>query len=165
MNIKIHDSTYIFILIAFLSGYFEYIYILLLMITVHEIGHLLFGYILGIKSSQIIIYPFGGITKFNNDLNISITKELFLLLGGISFQILFYFLILFMHNNSLITTHVFELINRIHILLISVNFLPILPLDGGKLINLILDYIFPYKISHIISIYISIIFIIIFTHY
>src|SRR5574344_563915 len=110
MNIKIHDSTYIFILIAFLSGYFEYIYILLLMITVHEIGHLLFGYILGIKSSQIIIYPFGGITKFNNDLNISITKELFLLLGGISFQILFYFLILFMHNNSLITTHVFELI-------------------------------------------------------
>ena len=42
------------------------------------------------------------------------------------------------------------------------NFLPILPLDGGKLINIILDKIFSYKLSFKISIIISIIFTLIF---
>ena len=46
--------------------------------------------------------------------------------------------------------------------LISFNFLPIIPLDGGKLLNLILDKIFPYKLSHKITLVISIIFSILF---
>lgn len=163
MNIKIHDSTYIFILVAFLSGYFEYIYILLLIIIIHEVGHLIFGYLGGIKHSVIVIYPFGGITKYNNDLNVSIRKELFLLIGGITFQLLFYLLVLFLYNNLLVTAHVFNLFNRINIFLISINFLPIIPLDGGKLINLILDYFFSYRVSNIISIIISIVFIFLFT--
>ena len=39
MKIEIHNTTYIFLLISFLAGYFEYMYILLLIIFIHETGH------------------------------------------------------------------------------------------------------------------------------
>lgn len=162
MKIKIHNTTYIFLLISFLAGYFEYMYILLLIIFIHETGHYLFALINNIKISNITIYPFGGVTNLDCDLNISIKKEFMCLIGGIIFQILFFLFIRFLYIENQITTHIYELNKEINILLISFNFLPILPLDGGKLINVIFDKIIPYKISHTITIIISIIFTIIF---
>ncbi|UKI58082.1 MAG: hypothetical protein L6V81_01065 [Clostridium sp.] len=35
--------------------------------------------IVNFKYSEIVIYPFGGITNYNEDLNVSVNKELFLL--------------------------------------------------------------------------------------
>ena len=163
--IKIHNTTYIFLLLSFLSGYFEYMYLLLLIITIHEIGHATFAKIINFKFNEIIIYPFGGITKYNEDLNVSTNKELFVLIGGIYFQLLFLLLIFILHKYNIVTDHVYLLFKRINILLISFNFLPIIPLDGGKLLNIILDKIFPYKLSNNISIIISIIILIIFYIY
>lgn len=162
MKINIHISTYIFLLLAFFSGYFEYMYLFLITIVIHEYGHLLFALLVGIKNPIIHIYPFGGITILNTDLNISIYKELISLLGGIVFELLFFFIIYKFYNYGFITTHVYEIIKRINYILISFNFMPILPLDGGKLLNIIFDIIFPYKLSLKISICISIIFSIIF---
>ena len=145
MKIKIHNSTYIVLLLSFLSGYFEYMYLFLLIIIIHEIGHVIFGYFVNFKYSTIIIYPFGGLTIYNEELNINSNKELISLLGGIIFQILFYLLILLLYNNLFITDHVFMIIKKINILLISFNFLPILPHDGGRLLCSILEKLFPYK--------------------
>ena len=162
MKIKIHDTTYIFLLISFLAGYFELTYLLLLNIFIHESGHYIFALLNKIKILKIIIYPVGGITILDCDLNISIKKELICLFGGITFQIIFLFLIKKMYDFSLITEHVYTLNLKINIFLISFNFLPIIPLDGGKLVNLLLDKILPYKYSDIFSIVISFVFIIIF---
>ena len=91
MKVKIDNSTYIILLISFLAGYFEYMYLFLLIIFIHESGHILFGYLVNFKYSKIIIYPFGGLTVYNEDLNANSNKELFSLLGGLIFQLLFYF--------------------------------------------------------------------------
>ena len=80
-KIIIHNTTYIFLLLSFFAVYFEYIYLLLLIIIIHEIGHATFAKIINFKFDKIIIYPFGGITKYNEDLNISSNKELMLYLG------------------------------------------------------------------------------------
>ena len=137
-------------------------YLFLITIFIHEFGHLLFGILCGINNIEIVIYPFGGITKFNSDLNIKTNKELFILLGGIIFQLLFFLLLNILYKNIIITTHVYVLLRRINYLLISFNFMPIIPLDGGKLLNILLDKIFPYKLSNIIALSISIIFLLIF---
>ena len=158
MKVKIHDTTYIFLLISFLSGYFEYMYLFLLIIFVHESGHYFFSKLIRFKYSSITLYPFGGITIYNEDLNISTNKELFVLFGGIVFQLLFYLLIVVLFNNGCITSHVFNIIKRINIILISFNFMPIIPLDGGKLMNILLDKVLSYKISNMVSIIVSILF-------
>lgn len=118
----------------------------------------LFKYII----DKIIIYPFGGLTKYNALLNSSIYKEIIILLFGPLFQIIFYFIILILYKKGFVNINVFNIFYNININLLFFNLLPILPLDGGKLMNLIFDIILPYKISHIISIIISIIILIIF---
>lgn len=165
MKIEIHNITYITMLISFLSGYFQYIYILLLIIFIHEFGHFFISNLINIKANKIIIYPFGGLTIYDSDLNLNTNKELISLLGGITFQLLFYFLVVIIHNNNLMTDNVFNIIKRINIILISFNFLPILPLDGGRLLNILLDKIFPYKLSNKLTLIISILFLALFIMY
>jgi len=165
MKIKIHNTTYVFLLLAFLSGYFEYMYLLLLIIIVHEYGHALFARLINFKFDKIVIYPFGGITKYNEDLNVNTNKELFVLIGGIYMQIVFFIFIMILYKYGFVTEHVYLIIKKINILLISFNFLPILPLDGGKLLNIILDKIFSYKLSNIISIIISFVILILFLYF
>ncbi len=162
MKVNISNTTYIFLLLSFLSGYFEYMFLLLIIIIIHEYGHALFAKLINFKFDKIVIYPFGGITIYNEDLNIKTNKELFVLFGGIYFQILFFILIYIIYKYGYVTEHVFIIIKKINILLISFNFLPILPLDGGKLLNILLDKLFSYKLSNIVSIVISFIMLIIF---
>lgn len=165
MKIEIHNITYITMLISFLSGYFQYIYILLLIIFIHEFGHFFISNLINIKANKIIIYPFGGLTIYDSDLNLNTNKELISLLGGIMFQLLFYFLVVIIHNNNLMTDNVFNIIKRINIILISFNFLPILPLDGGRLLNILLDKIFPYRLSNKLTLIVSILFLGLFIMY
>lgn len=162
MKININNSTYVCLLLSFLAGYFEYMYLFLITILIHECGHMIFAKIIGFKFDKVILYPFGGITIYNEDLNVSSNKELFVLLGGITFQLIFFWLLLILYNHSYITEHTFSIIKRINIILVSFNFMPVLPLDGGKLTNIIFDKIFSYRLSNIISIVISIFFICIF---
>ena len=107
------------------------------------------AYILGIKIKEIYIYPLGGISKFNMDLNISIKKELLILINGPIFQHLAYLLLLIILPTKK------DLINTYHYSILMFNLLPIYPLDGGKLIKLLLNKIISYKNSLKLIIYLS----------
>ena len=97
---------------------------------------------------KIYIYPYGGCTKFNSDLNKSIREELLILLFGPIFQIIGTFvLILFMNRNQEIL-----IIINYSIFLLIFNLLPIYPLDGGKLVNLLFNKIISFRKSFVLSI-------------
>ena len=107
------------------------------------------AYILGIKINEIYIYPLGGISRFNMDLNISIKKELLILINGPLFQhIAYIFLLVLMPTKK-------ELINIYHYSILMFNLLPIYPLDGGKLVKLFLNKVISYKNSLKLIIYLS----------
>lgn len=101
------------------------------------------------KVDKIIIYPFGGISKFNMPLNTPIHKELIILIMGPLFQFLAYFILLqILPNNK-------DIINLYHYSILIFNLLPIYPLDGGKLLNLFFSLKFPLKRSLYLEIFIS----------
>lgn len=83
------------------------------------------------------------------DLNISPLKELMILGMGPIFQYLAYMVLARIFPNKL------ELIKVYHLGILYFNLLPIYPLDGGKLMALALETIFPYRKSLKIGIYIS----------
>lgn len=154
-KINIHITTYIIILLSFLSGYFEIVFLTILSITIHELGHFLTASLLKLKVSEIKIFMFGGVTILDENLTIDIKKELLTLIMGPLTQILFSILIFIIYKNGNINIRTWNLFLNINILLLSFNLLPVLPLDGGKLINNLLDTTFSYNISHKISIIIS----------
>lgn len=136
---------------AFLIGSFMPFIILLLLIIVHEIGHFITAIFFRIEVDKIYIYPFGGVSKFNISLNESLLKEFLILIMGPIFQIIFYFIII---NIDYFNNYV-KLITVYNYTILLFNLLPIYPLDGGKLLNILLSTKLSFRNSFDVSIIIS----------
>lgn len=159
-RIYIDNTTYIFVLLSLLSGYFEYVILVYMFIIIHELGHLIAASFMHFKIDKIYIYPLGGITKYNEIINVNIYKELFVLVCGPLVQIFFCLILKKLYLLNLININKYLMIKQINYFLLSFNLLPISLLDGGRLINIIFDFIFPYKKSYYYTLVISIIIIV-----
>jgi stage IV sporulation protein FB len=147
---KIHPLYYVVALITIFTGLFkDFIYVTLL-IFIHEIGHISGAIYYKWKIKKVVILPFGGITIFNELINKSLKEEFVILILGPIFQILFYFILCLLNIES-------NLITSYHYSLLIFNFIPIIPLDGSKLLNILLNKLFSFKLSHILTIIISLI--------
>lgn len=131
--------------------------IIMFLLLIHELGHFLSAYFLGIEVKKIYIYPYGGIAYFNIEFNESIFKEFIILIMGPLFQFLGFFILM---NSSFFNNYT-QIIKIYHYSILMFNLLPIYPLDGGKLLNLFLNLTFSFKRSLTISLYFSYIIILI----
>src|SRR5690554_6158762 len=114
---------------------------------IHETGHVLMALYYGWNIDKIIVLPFGGLTVFKEHLNKPLFEEFMILIMGPLLQCFFYFLANFLSPNYILTNY--------HYALLIFNLFPIIPLDGSKLINIIISKVLPFKPSHLIGIYIS----------
>ena len=114
-------------------------------------GHVLMGIIFKWKIEKIIILPFGALTIFDEGINKSIFEEFLIAIMGPIFQIIFTFFLYFLTYNDEVVSY--------SLTILIFNLLPIFPLDGSKILNLFLNEILNFKISHTILIIISVIFI------
>ena len=101
------------------------------------------------KIEKIIILPFGALTVFNEDLNRKISEEAWIVIMGPIFQIVFTFLLYKFTNVSDVLYYSASIL--------CFNLLPIFPLDGSKILNLILNKMVSFKRSHVLIIVISLI--------
>lgn len=106
--------------------------------------------ILGWKCIRITLYPYGGCSQFDVDINIPLWQELLVLIMGPITQIVFIYIIKYF-----VDTSNYMLFERYSRWILYFNMLPIYPLDGGKLINLILCRFISYYYAFQITIYIS----------
>ena len=150
--------TYIIIALSFiLTGYFSNLIVFTSIIIIHELGHFLVAKILKLNPDKIVIYPFGGITKMNNLINTEISKELLVAISGVTFQSIYYLIIFILYKNNLIRDYIFNQFTVYHHSILFFNLLPIHPLDGSKILNLILSKILPYKLTIKLNVIISLI--------
>ncbi len=101
------------------------------------------------RIEKVIILPFGALTVFNEDINRPLKEEALILIFGPFIQVLFTLIYSYFNYSR-------EFINYSSVLLIF-NLLPIFPLDGSKLLNIILNIFLSFKKSHLITLYISVI--------
>ncbi len=133
-----------------ITGNFKVFFFFTIIIIIHELGHILWALYYNWQIEKIIILPFGALTIFHEKLNKPLKEEFIILIMGPLFQIIFTYF--FVKNNNLL---------NYSNLILAFNLLPIHPLDGSKLLNIILNKLTNFKKSHIITIYISFITIII----
>lgn len=141
---KIHILFYITAFICFLSGFFKYFIIFTSIIIIHELGHITGALIFKWNIDKIILLPFGGITIFNEKIDKSLKEEFIIAILGPLFQIVFY--LIYKDND------IFNFFNKV---ILMFNLLPIYPLDGSKILNIIFNKFISFKKSHIITLYIS----------
>lgn len=141
--------VYLFGLLAVLSAAFKPFLIISFLIIIHEIGHFIVAKTLKVEVDKIYLYPLGGISKFFLPLNSSFTKEILILIAGPITQIIGATILIKLFPND------YEIILNYNRGILIFNLLPIYPLDGGKLIQLIISKLLPFKTSLKSSIIIS----------
>jgi len=138
------------------------IIVLVMIITAHEIGHLIIITKFKYKIAEINFFPFGGIIKTEKDINSPLKEEIILAISGITVQLILGFIIFFLYQAGLVRTQFYYLFYSYNVILMIFNLLPIIPLDGHIILKSLLEYLFPYKKSFYISVFISILGLIIF---
>ena len=142
-KIKIHPIFYVVAFITIITGFFKDFSYIMSIIVIHEVGHILTSLYFKWNIEKIIILPFGGLTLFNEKINKPLKEELLIAVSGPVIQLL-----VFSFNSNL-------LLLKYHYFLLVFNLLPIIPLDGSKILNLMFNFLLPFKLSHILTIVIS----------
>lgn len=154
--IRFHPS-FLFVALGFiLTGYFLNLIIFTSIIIVHELGHYLICKLKKFKVIEIVIYPYGGITKLEEFINRDIDDELLLATFGVIFQSLYFLIIYILFTHGLIRGYAFNIFSDYHYSILFFNLLPIYPLDGFRILNLFLAKKISYKKSNDITLYFSI---------
>ncbi len=161
-KIKISNYTYIFIIICALCGYIKNISIILCICLIHEFGHIITIKLFKYEIDKVEILPFGGYTTINKRINSSINKDILIALSGIFMQLILSFIIYISKNHFNQITY--NLIIKYNFIIIIFNLIPIIPLDGNKIIHHFLEKLFSYHLSYQLNLIISIISLLIFTY-
>lgn len=137
-KLKIHPSFIVFIIATIFSGIINEILLMLFILCLHELGHIIVIRILKYEISSITLLPFGAIIDCRMK-NQSLLKELLVYMSGLLVNIIIAMALLIIDRNSPLM--------YINGILLVFNLLPIVPLDGGKILHVIIAYFSPYKKS------------------
>lgn len=141
MRIKINMSFILFLFISLYLGYWQYMLIIFISVLAHELGHGIMAKALGVNVIEVQLFPFGGIAIMENIAKYGGYKELIVAISGPIISMVIG-LIFILYKNAFFFG---ELIYRYNSVLFLFNLLPVLPLDGGRVVRNILLYRTSYK--------------------
>ncbi len=136
----IHYMTIIYLLLALLGKQILFYLLALFLVIIHEFCHYTIAYYYHYEIDKIEILPFGAFLSLNDIYAHSILEELCVILAGPCSHLFIYFLILLLPLS--IYRDYLMFINK---LILFFNLLPIYPLDGGRIISLILQSLLDLK--------------------
>ncbi|MDR0267765.1 M50 family metallopeptidase [Paenibacillus sp.] len=144
IKLSLHPFFVILMLFSVLTGHFLELIVLFSIVLVHELGHVTAALIYGVRIRSIQMLPFGGVVEMEDHGELTAWKEIGIAIAGplqnvvmIGAALLFRelgwgdgsFLSYVIYGNGMIA---------------SFNLLPILPLDGGKIVHAAASMLFPY---------------------
>ena len=139
----------------FFYGYVENATISFLLVFLHEWGHTFVAYLFGYHIEYIEIFPFGGVAKITESIGVDPWQEIIIAAAGpftsfmlalIGYQLSFFL----SAENDLIAFFIMA-----NLVIGFFNLLPIIPLDGGRILRAYLAYFVGFKRATKISLWVS----------
>lgn len=154
-KIKVNILFLILLIILFYYGYIEYAFISFSIVIIHEMSHSIVSILLGYKIEDIEIFPFGGVVKLDKLIGVNPNHEILIAgagpLSNIIMALTSYLIVVkYSLNNDLILYFIYA-----NIIITITNLLPILPLDGGRIVRAYLSFLIGMKASTKVIIFIS----------
>lgn len=134
------NPFFLLVFLLFLSvGMIEDVLIAFSLVLLHELAHILAAVSSGFKVNKIEIFPFGGLAEYSGLLEMEPWKEIKISFAGPLFNILFALIIrLLLYTDIIAYSPYFDMIFQYNLLIASVNMIPALPLDGGRMLRALL---------------------------
>lgn len=135
MKFRLHPVLIPLFLFLIITGNISIYSMIFISLLIHEAGHLIAARVMGMRVRSCVIMPYGGELVIPGRHTARRKKRIYLALGGPGatvFILLVALLIPFPFPGD-------EMFIRIQLFLLGLNLLPILPLDGGHVVNAVLE--------------------------
>ena len=133
MKLRLHPILLPFFLALMVTGGLAFYALVFISLLFHEVGHLIAAKMSGMKVRSCTIMPYGGEIRIPNRNSYGKKKRVFVAIGGpIATSILLLVSMLFEFPGN-------EQFLRIQLVILLLNLLPILPLDGGQALSAMLE--------------------------
>ena len=154
-----------FLIVILFSGYYKLFFTYFLITLIHELGHILMACIFKVKVNKVKLSIFGFNGEIENIDYLKIYKQILIIIMGPLTYFVSLFLIRELYLNEVISLVMYYKALASNKYILIFNLLPIYPLDGGRLLKIVLDKIFTYKNSKRILYLVSFVFMIGFVIY
>lgn len=157
-KIKIDSSLYFLLLIGMLCGYIKDVFIVFSIVLMHEFGHVIFFRIFNIDIDRIVIYITGGICYVNKKINTRILYDFFINIAGILMQVILFLVVFYLWVKGYVVSTTYNMFKTYNFSIMLFNLLPIIPLDGSKIVLNIYSNFFSFMVAYRMMIFTSVIF-------
>lgn len=140
------------------TGHFLELIALFAIVFVHELGHVAAARLFGLSVISVQMLPFGGVAVIEDNGTLSSSREMIIALAGPLQNVLLIMLSTTLHVMGLWEGAFFFYFIQCNLLIALFNLLPVLPLDGGKIVQAICALCLPYHTTLVWSLRISLIF-------
>ncbi|MFW6264827.1 MAG: M50 family metallopeptidase [Bacillota bacterium] len=146
LTLRVNPLFLLICLVFFLSGMIWDLLIAFTLVIIHELAHVLAAYFLGYKMNKIELFPFGGMAEYSGLLEMEAKDEIKVALAGPLLNLGLFFIFYILLNFDIIEINsIIKLIINYNLIIATVNLIPALPLDGGRVLRSILVQIYGIK--------------------
>jgi stage IV sporulation protein FB len=154
-HIQIHPLLWIVIAISIVTAHFMELSILLGIIFIHEMGHAAAASFFSWRIKRIVLLPFGGVAEMDEHGNRPLKEEAIVVISGPIQHIWMVAVAFLIYSMSWISKDMYQLFFHYNLMIFVFNLFPIWPLDGGKLLFLLLSLQKPFPQAHRLTLIIS----------
>ncbi|WP_440895987.1 site-2 protease family protein [Amphibacillus sp. Q70] len=153
--IYLHPSIWFVFILSIMTGMFYEIAIIFFIVSWHEFGHFLVAKYFNWDIRRVTLWIFGGVMETEEHLNKPMKEQFLVTIAGPLQHLFIFILLFFIQKTQILTPELISFALRYNGLILSFNLIPIWPLDGGKLLNIGLNYFSPFKKAYQQTIIIS----------
>ncbi|MYL33319.1 stage IV sporulation protein FB [Pontibacillus yanchengensis] len=156
-HFHVHPVLWVMVGVGILTGSFLQLLSIFLIVLAHELGHYGMALFFRWRIRTVMLWPFGGVMETDEHHTRPFKEEAAVILAG-PFQHLWIFgVIAILDASSILSSGLVELLYTYNVVILLFNLLPIWPLDGGKIMFLLLSHHFPFVKAQVYSLYCSLV--------
>lgn len=137
--VEVHPLLWMVIALSIATAHFLEICLLLVIIFIHEMGHAAAAAFFSWRIKKISLLPFGGVAEVDEHGNRPFREEAMVVLAGPLQHLWMIALGFCFMSIHLLPEDVFQLFLQYNFMILIFNLIPVWPLDGGKLVFLLLS--------------------------
>ena len=153
--VHIHPLLWLIIALSIITAHFWEVCLLIGIIFIHEIGHAAAASFFSWRIKKIILLPFGGVAEMDEHGNRPLKEEAIVVLAGPLQHVWMIAAASVLVTFNFLSEDLYQLFIQYNLMILVFNLFPVWPLDGGKLVFLLLSLKNSFTRAHRITLVIS----------
>lgn len=143
-DVRFHPSVVVYFIYAWLTGHLKVTLVAFVSIMAHEIAHWTVAKACGYLPGSFEITPLGAVLKLDDEYTISPCKRGMIIIAGPMLTLCLAYVSLCMAKYTTISAETARTWFMSNLAILMMNVLPVWPLDGGRMLALLLDSMLPH---------------------